>query len=85
MALLAKSWPMASEDWITWVDRLSPHFQGHWESLGTAQFIKLTKVKVTFNLDLMSVSLRFWSKDLNSFIFPFGLASITMGDISIFT
>ena len=29
MALPAKSWPRASEDWITWVDRVSPHFQGH--------------------------------------------------------
>ena len=36
-------------------------------------------------LDLMSTTLRFWSKDLNSLIFPFGPASITSRDISIFT
>ena len=36
MALPAKSWPRASEDWISWVDRLSPYFQGHWESLSIA-------------------------------------------------
>ena len=85
MALLAKSWPKAFEDWITWVDRLSSHFQDHWESLGIAQFIKLTKVSITLDLDLMSTPLRFWSKDLNSFIFPFGPTSITLRDISIFT
>ena len=85
MTLPAKSWPRASEDWITWVDKLSLHFQGHWESLGIAQFIKLTKVSVTLDLDLMSTALRFWSKDLNSFIFHFGPASITLRDISIFT
>ena len=85
MALPAKSWPRASEDWITWVDRLSPHFKGHWESLGIAQFIKLTKVSITLDLDLMTTTLRFWSKDLNSFIFPFGHTSITFRDISIFT
>ena len=85
MALPAKSWPRASEDWITWVDRLSPHLQDHWESLGIAQFIKLTKLSITLDLDLMSTALRFWCKDLNSFIFPFGLASVTLRDISIFT
>ena len=29
MALLAKSWLRAFEDWITWMDRLFLHFQGH--------------------------------------------------------
>ena len=59
MSLPAKSWPRASEDWITWVDKLSPHFQERWESLGIAQFIKLTKVNVTLDLDFMSIALRF--------------------------
>ena len=36
MALPAKSWPRASEGWITWEDRLSSHFQGHFKSLGIA-------------------------------------------------
>ena len=85
MALLAKSWPRAFKDWITWVDRLFPHFQEHWESLGISQFIKLTKVSITLDLDFMSTTLRFWPKDLNSFIFPFGPASITLRDISIIT
>ena len=79
MALPTKSWPRASEDWITWVDRLSPYFQGHWKSLGITQFIKLTKVSVILDLDLMSTALRFWSKGLNSFSFPFEPASITIG------
>ena len=85
MTLLAKSWPRASEDWITRLDKLSLHFQEHWESLGIAQFIKLTKVSTTLDLDLMSIALRFWSKYLNSFIFSFDPASNTLRDISIFT
>ena len=85
MVIPSKSWPKASKDWITWVDRLSPHFQEHQESLGIAQFIKLTKVIVTLDLDLMSTILRFWSKGLNSFLFHFSPTSITMRDISILT
>ena len=42
-------------------------------------------VSVTLDLDLMSTALRFWSKGLNSFLVPFGPASITMRDISILT
>ena len=84
MALPAKSWPRASKDWITWVDRLSSYFHEHWESLGIGQFMKLTKVGIALDLDLMSTVSRFWSKDLNSFIFHFGPASITLRDISIF-
>ena len=41
-------------------------------------------MNVTLDLDLMSTTLRFWSKDLNSFIFPFDPASITLKDVSIF-
>ena len=83
MVIPSKSWPKAFEEWITWVDRLSPYFHEHWQSLGNAQFIKLTKVSVTLDLDLMSTALRFWLKGLNSFLFPNGPASITMRDISI--
>ena len=67
------------------MDKLSPHFQEHLESLSIVQFIKLTKVSVTLDLDLMNTALGFWSKGLNLFLFPFGPASITMRDISILT
>ena len=42
-------------------------------------------MSVTLDLDLMSTALRFWSKGLNSFLFFFSPASITMRDISILT
>ena len=41
-------------------------------------------MSITLDLDLMSIALRFWYEDLNSFIFPFGHASITLRDIYIF-
>ena len=42
-------------------------------------------MSVTLDLDLISATLRFWSKDFNSFIFSFSPASITLRDISNFT
>ena len=41
-------------------------------------------MSITLDLDLMSIALRFWYKDLNSFIFPFDPTSITLRDISVF-
>ena len=41
-------------------------------------------MSITLDLYLKSTTLRFWSKGLNSFMFLFGLASITPRDISIF-
>ena len=42
-------------------------------------------MSITHDLNLMSTALRFWSKDLKSFLFSISPASITTRDISIFT
>ena len=52
-------------------------------SLGIEKFIELTTVNTSLDLELMGVVLRFWSKSVNSFLFPFGLVSLTLRDVSI--
>ena len=69
----AKSWPRASDEWVAWVARLSPHFREHWASLGIEQFIRLTIVNTSLDVELMTVVLKFWSKSINFFLLPFGM------------
>ena len=85
MVNLAKSWPMALKGWSAWITRLSPYFKGLWMALGIKQFIHLTTVNTSLDMELISVALKFWSKSINSFLFPFGPIFITLRDIPILT
>ena len=81
----AKSWLRASEGWGAWITRLSPHFKGLWIALGIEQFIHLTTVNTSLDVELISVALKFGSKSINSFLLPFDSISITLRDITILT
>ena len=59
MVNLAKSWSRASNEWVAWVARLFLHFRGHRASLGIEQFIGLTTINISLNMELMSVVLKF--------------------------
>ena len=58
-----KSWPRDLDGWVAWVARLSLHFRGHWVSLGIEKFINLTTINTSLDVELMSVVLKFWSKE----------------------
>ena len=53
--------------------------------MGIEQFIHLTIVNTSLDVELMSVALKLWSKSINSFIHPFSPISITLRDITILT
>lgn len=74
-----------SDKWVAWVGKLSPHFKIAWISLRIDSFIEITLVNSTLDFDLMSTMLRFWSRSVNSFLFPFDLTSMTLQDVSILT
>ena len=61
---------------------LSLHFKGLWIVLGIEQFIHLTIINTSLDVELMSVALELWSK---SFLLPFGPISIILRDITILT
>ena len=54
-------------------------------AMGIEQFIHLTIVNTSLDVELMSVALKLWSKSINSFIHPFSPISITLRDITILT
>ena len=52
-------------------------------TLGIERFIHLTIVTTSLDVELMSVTLKLWSKSINYFLLPFGPISITLRDITI--
>ena len=52
-------------------------------ALRIEQFLHLTNVNTSLDVELMSAALKFWSKSINSFLLPFGPISITLRDITI--
>ena len=61
------------------------HFKGHWIALGIEQFIHLTTVNTSLDMELMSVALKFWSNSIDFFLLSVGPISITLRDITILT
>ena len=67
------------------VSRLSPFFRGHLTSLRIEQFIGLTTVNTSLDVELMNVALKYKSKSINSFLLPFGPVFITLRDVTMLT
>ena len=81
----AKAWPRALDEWVAWVTRLSSHFGGFWASLRIEQFINISTVKASLDVELMCVVLKLWSKSINYFLLLFSPISITLRNVTILT
>ena len=49
--------------------------------MGLHQLIKMSKIGQTFQSNILCAAMRFWVPSVNSFVFPFGLASITLRNV----
>ena len=45
----------------------------------------MSKIGQTFQSNILCAAIRFWVPSVNSFVFPFGLASITLIDVFLLT
>ena len=52
---------------------------------GLSSVLILPLLTPLFDVELMIMTLKFWSKSINFFLLPFGLISITWRDVTIFT
>ena len=72
-------------EWKKWVDRLTPFYEFNWKKLWIYQLIQMSKETITFQTNMIQGTLRFWSPDYNSFIFPKGPMSVTLRDVYYMT
>ena len=78
-----KGWPYPRSHWQQWVEKLRPVYEDVWKKAGIFEAIQVSTCKIRRDLTSMWEVLPYWSYETNTFIFPFGEASITLEDTMI--
>ncbi|XP_045822349.1 uncharacterized protein LOC123915251 [Trifolium pratense] len=76
-------WRYPHTKWVTWVDQLKPKYESVWKKAGIFEAIMSTKSHIIKNQDLVYGVVEKWCCETNTFVFPFGEATITLEDIMV--
>ncbi|XP_028802703.1 uncharacterized protein LOC114757789 [Neltuma alba] len=74
-------WQHPPRKWIHWVDSLQSTFESVWRRVGIKEAIMGSKYKVLKNEDLTFGIAERWCSKTNTFVFPWGEATITLEDM----
>ncbi|KAE9619673.1 putative protein-serine/threonine phosphatase [Lupinus albus] len=80
---LNSGWGYQSKKWIEWVDTLYPKFESLWKKVGIFDAIMSTKYYIIKNEDLAIGVAEKWCSKTNTFLFPWGEATITLEDVMV--
>ncbi|KAG5151026.1 hypothetical protein JHK84_027498 [Glycine max] len=87
-----KQWPMVvryngwhhpKPKWVEWVDTLQVRYQSLWKKVGIFDAIMSTKCSIAKNQNLCVGIAERWCPDTNTFLFPWGEATITLEDVMV--
>ena len=88
-----KEWPLAihfigwrytrQDKWFHWVDTLYPKYESLWKKVGIFEAIMSTKFCIAKNKDLVFGVAEKWCPTTNTFVFPWGEATITLEDVMV--
>ncbi|PNX93703.1 serine/threonine-protein phosphatase [Trifolium pratense] len=76
-------WRYPHTKWVTWVDQVKPKYESVWKKAGIFEAIMSTKSHIIKNQDLVYGVVEKWCSETNTFVFPFGEATITLEDIMV--
>jgi hypothetical protein len=76
-------WRHPQQKWVCWLDKLKPKFESVWKEVGIFEAIMSSKCCILKNQNLLQGVVEKWCCDTNTFIFPFGEATITLEDIIV--
>jgi hypothetical protein len=76
-------WRYPQTKWIKWVDQLKPKYESVWKKAGIFEAIMSTKSRIMKNQDLVYGVVEKWCSETNTFVFPFGEATITLEDVVV--
>ncbi|CAK8565544.1 unnamed protein product [Lathyrus sativus] len=76
-------WRYPQTKWVKWVDQLKPKYESVWKKVGIFEPIMSTKSRIMKNQDLVYGVVEKWCSERNTFVFPFGEATITLEDVIV--
>ncbi|CAK8565543.1 unnamed protein product [Lathyrus sativus] len=76
-------WRRPGTKWFRWVDQLKPKYESLWKNVGIFEAIMSTRCRINKTQDLVYGVVENWCSETNTFVFPFGEATITLEDIML--
>ncbi|XP_050369009.1 uncharacterized protein LOC126787122 [Argentina anserina] len=83
LELQFRAWRLEHKDLQTWVDHLAPLHQSTWKKAGIYEAIYNSTYRIRKQTDLVFALAEKWCTETNTFIFPWGEATITLEDVMI--
>ncbi|XWS11205.1 hypothetical protein CRYUN_Cryun38cG0064200 [Craigia yunnanensis] len=78
-----KGWHVPQKRWEEWVDRMAGNYGGLWKLTGICDAIMSSRYEIRCNKDLLLGLVEFWCPETNTFVFPWGEATVTLEDVMI--
>ncbi|KAG8386142.1 hypothetical protein BUALT_Bualt03G0118300 [Buddleja alternifolia] len=69
--------------WKKWVDQLRPQYQYIWKKAGIFEGIVVSTYKIFRDNGLLIKLAEKWSEETNTFVFPWGEATVTLEDMTV--
>ncbi|KAI8012789.1 hypothetical protein LOK49_LG06G00532 [Camellia lanceoleosa] len=78
-----RGWKLPHRKWKEWVERLARKHSKTWKKAGICDAILSSLYEVRRDKDLVLGLSEFWCPETNTFVFPWGEATITLEDIMV--
>ena len=76
-------WSCKEKQWKKWVESLHSSYQSVWRTAGIYEAIMGSNYQIPRNDDLVNGVAAKWCPETNTFVFPWGEATITLEDVTI--
>nr|KYP60891.1 Serine/threonine protein phosphatase 7 long form isogeny [Cajanus cajan] len=76
-------WRCPMKKWVEWVDALQVKYESLWKKVGIFEAIKSTKCSIVNHQNLCYGVAEKWCPETNTFLFPWGEATITLEDVMV--
>ncbi|XP_061337340.1 protein MAIN-LIKE 2-like [Gastrolobium bilobum] len=76
-------WRSPQEEWKTWVQQMQPKYEYLWIKAGIDKAIKASTYEIPRKDELILELVQRWCSKTNTFIFPWGEATITLEDMKV--